>query len=141
MDDAELVRGFEGIGNLPGDREGVGDGNRSASDDDREVLPLDQLHHQRADCGRLLEPIDLRDVGVIEHRERLCFPRETGEPIGIEREELRQDLDRDAAIQLRIAGAIHDAHSAFPQRRRRFHTARASCLVRDSPQTSHQVQR
>ena len=49
---------------------------------------------------------------MVQRGERLRLAREPGETIRVEREELRQDLDRDVAIQLRVAGAIHLAHSA-----------------------------
>jgi hypothetical protein len=35
--------------------------------------------------------------------------------IGIEREGLREDLDRHVAVEARITRAIHFAHSAFAQ--------------------------
>ena len=56
--------------------------------------------------------MDVRDVGVIEGRERLRFAREPGQAIGIAGERVRKDLQRDVAIQLRIVRAIHLAHSA-----------------------------
>jgi hypothetical protein len=43
------------------------------------------------------------------------FPLEPGETIGIVDERFGQNLQRDIAIQLRIAGAIHLAH-AFTDR-------------------------
>jgi hypothetical protein len=51
MDDALLVRRFQCLGDLPGDRQGVGERNRPACDEDRQVLASDQLHDQRADAG------------------------------------------------------------------------------------------
>ena len=46
----------------------------------------------------------------------MCFTLEAGHAIGVECEEFRQDLDRDVAIQLGVASAIHLAHPANPQR-------------------------
>ena len=51
------------------------------------------------------------DVRMIQRRERLRFALEPREPLGIARERVGQDLDRDVAIELRIAGAIHLAHA------------------------------
>ena len=64
-----------------------------------------------------MTPIDLRDVRMVERRQRLRLALETGEPVGIGREELRQDLDGNVAIEFQIAGAIHLAHAAGAQKR------------------------
>jgi hypothetical protein len=42
---------------------------------------------------------------------RLCCALEPREAIRIGREEIGQDFDRDVAMELRIAGAIHLAHT------------------------------
>ena len=81
-------------------------------------LAVGELHHQRAPLREASVPsrkvddaVDVRDVGVADRGERLRFTREAGQPLGIGGEEVGQDLDRDVAIELRIAGAIHLAHS------------------------------
>ena len=50
--------------------------------------------------------------GWFKRRQRLCFAREAGEAFAVGGEELGQDLDRDAAIELGIARAIDLAHAA-----------------------------
>ena len=50
--------------------------------------------------------------GWFSDGERLRFAREPREPFGIAGERVGQDLDRDVAIELRIARAIHLAHAA-----------------------------
>ena len=52
------------------------------------------------------------DVRMVQRRERLRFAREPGEPVGIAGERVRQDFQRDVAIELRIARAIHLPHAA-----------------------------
>ena len=49
---------------------------------------------------------------MIQRRERLGLPLETREPLRISSEELWEHLDRDVAIQLRVARAIYLAHAA-----------------------------
>jgi hypothetical protein len=61
----------------------------------------------------LFEPVDVRDVGVIERRERLGFAFEPGEALGVVRERFGQDLERRVTRELRIARAIDFAHPAF----------------------------
>ena len=112
VDDAFVMRRFERIGHLPGSGQRLIEGKRTAPNPCREVLALDQLHHERADLARLFESMNVRDVCVIEGRQRFGFAFEAREPIGIGRESLRQDLQRDVAIEVRIAGAIHLAHGA-----------------------------
>ena len=113
MDDPLLVRRFERLGNLLRDRQRLVERDRAARDPLRQILALDQFHDERAHAAGFLEAVDVRDVRMVQRRERLRFAREPREPIGIVRERVGQDLERDVAIQLRVAGAIHLAHAAF----------------------------
>ena len=62
----------------------------------------------------------MRDVRVVERREDLRFALEAREAIGIGGERVGQDLERDVAIQLRVARAIHLAHAAGAEQRNHF---------------------
>jgi hypothetical protein len=53
----------------------------------------------------------MRDVGMIQRREDFRFALESREPFAIVGDVGGQDLDRDFALQLRVARAIHLAHS------------------------------
>ena len=57
---------------------------------------------------------------MIERREDLRFALEAREPIRIGRERVRQDLQRDVAIQLRVARAIDLTHAARAEQRNHF---------------------
>ena len=105
-------------------------GIASARDALRQVLALDQLHHQRAHAARFLEAVDVRDVRMVQRREHLRFAREPREPFGIVGEGVRQDLERDIAIELGVASAIHLAHPAFADRRCDFVHAEARTRAR-----------
>jgi hypothetical protein len=76
---------------------------------------LDQLHHQRTGAFAFFKPVNRRDVRMIERREDLRLAAETGEPVGVARHHWQQHLDRDIAIERRVASAIHLAHSAGAQ--------------------------
>ena len=52
------------------------------------------------------DPVDLRDVGMIQRCEHLRLPPEAGEAIGVGRERVGKDLQRDIAIQLRVVRQI-----------------------------------
>ena len=78
----------------------------------RQRRAVDQLHHERADAMRLFEPVDLRDVRMIERSQDLRFPFEAGEPFRIGREGLGQDFDGNVAMEFRVRRPIHLAHAA-----------------------------
>ena len=59
--------------------------------------------------------MDVRDVGMIQRGQELRLTLEPREAIGIAGEQVWEDLDRDVAIQLLVAGAIHLSHPAFAE--------------------------
>ncbi len=59
----------------------------------------------------------MRDVRVIERGQDLRFAPEARKTIGIIGHRRQQHLDRDVAIQLRVARAMHLAHTAYAQGR------------------------
>ena len=92
----------------------------------RQIVALDQLHDEGAHAaGRFFKAVDVRDVRMVQRGERLCFARETREAFGVARERVGQDFDRDVAIELRIARAIHLAHAACADVRDDFIDAEA----------------
>ena len=86
--------------------EGRGSIIRGASDHRGKMLPVDQFHHDRV----AFDPVNRRDIRMIERRERLRFARKAQESVCVLREKLRQHLDRDVAIELGVPGAIDLAH-------------------------------
>ena len=78
MDDAALVRRFEGERNLSGNRQRVGERQRPLSDPIGERRAFDQLQHERV-CRRaakfrrrcVLDAVDRGDVRMIQRSERL----------------------------------------------------------------------
>ena len=57
---------------------------------------------------------------MIQRRQHVRFALEAGQTFGIARERVGQDLERDVALQLGVARAIHLAHPARPERRENF---------------------
>ena len=108
MDDAVLVRRVEGSGDLTGNGEGGVERYWAARDLLRQILAVHELHHQRA----RFEPIDVRDVRMIERREYDCFATEACDAIGIAGKGVRQHLQRHVAIQARVTGTVDLAHAA-----------------------------
>ena len=87
--DPLLVRGLEGAGDLARDLERFVDGKRSASDPLGERLALDELENQRLAAVLLLEPVDRRDVRVVERSQGLRLALEAGQPLRVARPVLR----------------------------------------------------
>jgi hypothetical protein len=58
---------------------------------------------ERAHPAGFFEALDVRDVRVVQGRERLGFACEPSQPVGIVRKRVREDFERDLAIKLGIA--------------------------------------
>ena len=111
MDDAELVRCLERLGELPRDVERIGNGDRSLRDPLLERGPFDELHDDRADVAAMFESVDVRDQGMIQGGEHARFALEPRQPVRIVNDRIGKDLDRDLALEARITGAIDLAHA------------------------------
>ena len=81
----------------------------------RQILSLDEFHHERVDAVAILQPIDRADVGMIERGEHPRLAFEAGEPVGIVLERARQNFDRDLSAQPRVPRAVHFAHPTDAQ--------------------------
>ena len=104
-------------GDLPRDRQGLVRRKRALGDSVGKGRALDELHHERLHASGIFEPVESRDVRMIERGEDFSLALETGEPVWICRHPGRQDLDRDLTLQPRVGRAIHLAHSALAERR------------------------
>ncbi len=120
MIDSLPVRRFKGLGHLLRDEQRFIEWNRPLRDAIGERRPLDQLHHEGLDPVRFLEAVDVCDVGVIQGRDHFRFALEPREACRIGSKRLRQDLDRDLALEPRIAGPIHLPHAAGADLRGNF---------------------
>jgi hypothetical protein len=121
MNDALLVRLFQGFGNLLRKRERVLERDRTALQALGQVLALDELHGEEVRGRavrqrRALEAVHVGDVGMVEGREQLRLTLEARQALRVARQLLRQHLDRDVASELRVGGAIHLAHPAGADR-------------------------
>ena len=83
MNDALLVRGFQRLGNLAGDRHRFVERDRPLSDAIRKRRSLDQLQHECLDAVGVLQPVDRRDVGMIQGRQDFRLALEAGQPLRI----------------------------------------------------------
>ena len=81
----------------------------------RQVVAPDEFHHQeRSDLTlpafqthpTFFEPIDRRDVRVIQRGEDLRFAPKSSESIGIRRHRCGEHLDRHLALQVRVGRPV-----------------------------------
>jgi len=114
VDDPLLVRRVEAVGDLPRDLERLVDRDGPAATRSASVVPSTS---SMTIAGRAVRIVDkTEDGGDVRMMQRLRFAFEPRQPIAIECERVGKNLDRDVALQLRIAGAVDLAHSAGPQR-------------------------
>ena len=121
VDNALFVSDVERLRDLPSDRQRIGNRDPAPArrgDQVGERLPVDELHHQRAGGARFLETMDVRDIRMIERRKDLRFALEPRETIAITGEQVGQDLDRDVAVQPRVACPEYLAHPSPADRGR-----------------------
>jgi hypothetical protein len=131
VNDPFLVRFLECLGDLPRDRQRFVLRQRTVLQAVGERGPFDQLHDERAHAARFLQAEDRRDVRVMQLRQHLGFALEASEPLGVLRERLGENLDRDLAPQLRIGRAIDLAHPPFAEV--------AADLIRPKPRSERQA--
>ena len=91
----------------------------------RQIVALDQLHHQRANTARFFEAVNVRDIRMVQGRERLGFAGEPGQSVGVAGECVWQDFEGDVTIQLRVARAVDHPHPALADLRDDFIDAEA----------------
>ncbi len=113
MHDALFVRGFDAFGDLLGDVQRLIDGKRAALETPGEILALDQFHRQEALAALLMQAVDRGDVGVVQRGQQLGLAFEAGQPLGAVGEDLREQFDRDVAVERRVGGAPDRTHPAL----------------------------
>ena len=82
---------------------------------DVEGLAVDQLHRDIGDAVRLAHVVDRGDVGMAQRAGRARLSQETLAQVGMARVVGLQDLDRDRAADVRIAGAVYVGHRALAE--------------------------
>ena len=116
MDDPLLMRRFERVRDLLGDGQCFFDRDGAARDALRQIVALDEFHHQRTDTAGFFQSVNDRDVGMVQRGQGLGFTQEAREPLGVVRERLGQDLDRDITIELGIPRPVDFAHAPAADR-------------------------
>ena len=110
------MRRLETTRDLRADRKCVFNGERAGRELFRQRLPLDELENQQARVAGVFDPVDRRDVGVIQRCEEPRLPLQPRETFRVGGESRRKSLDRDLAPQPRVPRPIDLAHPARAER-------------------------
>jgi len=79
---------------------------RAADDRLREVLALDEFHHEGLGAVGVLKPVDRGNVWVIQRGEHFRFALKARQSVSISGERWRQDLDGDAGRERYSDGSV-----------------------------------
>jgi hypothetical protein len=110
VDHTRFVRRFEPLRNLSRDIQCLAHRQRPAPKSLLQRLPRHQLQHEEVQTSVLIDAEDLRDVRMIQCRERARLPLEPAQPLLLLRELRRQHLDRHVAPEPRVARPPHLPH-------------------------------
>ncbi len=111
--DAVVVRGLERFGNPRGDAQRLLDRQRPLLEHLRQVAPVDQLHRQEAHPVDLVQPVDRRDVRMVQRGQQLRLALEAGQAHRVGRQPLGQDLDRHRAVEGGVERLPDRTHAPF----------------------------
>ena len=111
MHNARGMRDDQHFGDLLRDGDAIG-GAEAGGDRLVERLPFDQFQHQPVAVAALDVVVDAADVRVIEVRENLGFPEESGFGLAVQAVLRANGLEGDAALQRLVDARIHLAHAA-----------------------------
>ena len=123
MDDAASVSRVEGVTDFDGVAEGFVDwqgrvfGSGLPLQPPRQRFAFQVLHHQEVDIVLMPHVVEDADVWMFQRGDRLRLALEPLVKLGVVFQVLGQDLDRDAAVQARVAGLVDLAHAAGAERR------------------------
>jgi hypothetical protein len=78
----------------------------------REVLSIDERHHEEHEVLHLVDTVDRNDVRVAELCRRLRLAKKARANVRAERELRWEKLDRHGALETAIARTVNDAHAS-----------------------------
>ena len=115
MDDALVVGGGQRVGDGDAVVKDLRQGKTVGRQDLVQALAFDQFHGEKAHTCVFLHGIERDDVWMVQARDRLRFALEALEAGGVGGHVGVKNLEGHVAIEARVAGAVHLAHSAFAQ--------------------------
>ncbi len=114
--DARFVGALQAAGHLPRDLDRFPPGDRAPGDSIAERLSIVARHDDEGGAVRRpVDGVDSANGGMIEGRRGARLPGEALQRLLVPAGVRRQELERDVAIEVAIAGPIHDPHTTAPQ--------------------------
>ena len=113
--DALLVRGLQRLGHLDPDRAPSRFGQRAIAQHVGQRASRHELHDDEIGAGVRVEVEQRRDARVQQSRKRARLGLEAPPRLVVGERPCSDHLDRDVAVEARVAGAPDDAHAALPQ--------------------------
>jgi hypothetical protein len=111
VDDAAVVGELEPVTDLGDDGQRLRGRESPGPHGQAEVDAVDELHQQVEEAVGLAEVVDGDDVGVVESREGLRLPGESGGELWVLLSFWRQDLEGDQTVEGSLPRLVHDAHA------------------------------
>jgi hypothetical protein len=116
MDDAFVVRGRQTAGDLRGIIGGFARRQRTTTQPVPKRFTVEQFGDNVRHLSVCADVVNDDNVWVIEGRSGTRLLREATQPLSIERDRLRQDLQRDIAAKSGVSSTIDFAHPAGADR-------------------------
>ena len=110
VDDAECVRGRDGIGELDADLEQLLELQPALAHARCQGLPLHELHGEEADAVEFLVRVERDDAWMVQRGGGLRLALEAGPVLLIVGDPLGQEFQRDLASEAGVLGRVHLAH-------------------------------
>ena len=117
MDDPLPVRLVQRVGDLDAEAQRLRERQRALAEAIRERLALEELHDEVLRAVLVADVVKGADVRMRELRDRLRLALEPLADFGRGREMLRQNLDRDRALEPRVLRLVDLAHPSGADRR------------------------
>ncbi len=112
VDDPELVRLAEGVGELGRDLDDFRERHRSHRHSVAEGAALHELHGDERRSVGLVDLVDCGDVRMVDGGGRLRLPDETLDALLVGRDLLGEDLEGDLPAELGVLGRVDGPHPA-----------------------------
>ena len=115
VDDAVGVGRAERVGERHGEVEQRADRQAGLGDHRVERAAADELHHQQPPAVGVLDAVQADDVRVVERGEGARLALQPRQRLGGGGDAVGEELHRDVAAELRVAGAPDDPSAAFAE--------------------------
>lgn len=130
MDDALAVGAVEGVGDLPGVFESLGERKRALLQAAEEAFAFQVLHHHVIDVTFAANVVEDADVRVLERRDGAGFAFEALEDVLAPGDVRGENFEGDRAVQARVAGLVDFAHATRAERGEDFVRSEPRARVR-----------